>query len=153
MKIILYILSILPFIFSKFEEEDLKSAKDVASAALDFVPVVGNIKVFGEAISWKDIITGEKLSKGERIISLLGAIPGGNYLKNSKHLKNGKKFFKAAQRAKKAGKIKNAVKFAKAGARAMDKSEKVSKVFKKVNDFFKIFKNAYKRSKRKSHDL
>ena len=105
MKILLYILSTLPFIFSKLEE-NLKSAKDFASAALDCVPVVGNIKGLGEAITGKDIITGEKLSKTERVISLLGAIPGGNYLKNSKHLKNGKKFIKASQRAIKAGKKK-----------------------------------------------
>ena len=38
MKILLYILSTLPFIFSKLEE-NLKSAKDFASAALDCVPV------------------------------------------------------------------------------------------------------------------
>ena len=155
MKILLYILSTLPFIFSKLEE-NLKSAKDFASTALDCVPVVGNIKGLGEAITGKDIITGEKLSKTERVISLLGAIPGGNYLKNSKHLKNGKKFIKASQRAKKAGKKKNAVKFAKAGARAIAKAEKVSKVVKKVGDFckrFKFFKNAYKQNKKKYRGL
>ena len=59
MKILLYILSTLPFIFSKLEE-NLKSAKDFASAALDCVLVVGNIKGLGEAITGKDIITGEK---------------------------------------------------------------------------------------------
>ena len=40
------------------------------------------------------------------MLSLLGAIPGGNLLKNSKHLKNGHKFIKAAQRAQKVGKMK-----------------------------------------------
>ena len=51
----------------------------IASAALDFVPGVGNVKSIGEAVLGKDIITGEKLSATERTLSILGAIPGGNF--------------------------------------------------------------------------
>ena len=108
------------------------SVKHLASSALDFVPVVGNIKSLGEAFTGKDTVTGEELSGMERTLSLLGAIPGVNYLKIGKHLKNGQKFIKAAQRAQKAGKIKNAVKFANAGARAMGKANKIQNTFKNV---------------------
>ena len=111
------------------------------SSVLDFVPGVGNIKSAAEAITGKDAITGEKLSWVERAFSALGAIPGGNWLKNAKHLKNGQKFIKAAQRAQKAGKIKNAVKFANAGRRAMAKANKVQNAvingFKAAKAFFK----------------
>ena len=63
-------------------------AGDLVSSALDFIPGIGNVKSLGEAITGKDIVTGEELSKVERTLSLLGAIPGGNFLKNGKHLKN-----------------------------------------------------------------
>ena len=99
MKSILYILLFLPVIY-------FYSIKDIASSALDFVPVVDNLKSIGEASTGEDLLTGEKLSNTERMLSLLGAIPGGNLLKNSKHLKNGHKFIKAAQRAQKVGKMK-----------------------------------------------
>ena len=126
----------------------------IASTVLDFVPGVGNVKSLGEAVLGKDVITGEKLSFTERTLSLLGAIPGGNYLKNTKHLKNGQKFLKAAQRAQKAGKVKNAVSFAKAGARAMAKAEKVPKfinnVFKAAKGFFKTKHNEEKKEKESS---
>ena len=126
MRRIIYILIIMPFVYS-FSEEVL------ISSALDFVPaVIGNIKSFGEALTGIDLITGEELSETERILSFLGAIPGLNLLKNSKHLKNGQKFLKAAQRAKNVGKVKNALKFAQAGARAMNKAEKVQKIAKNV---------------------
>ena len=102
----------------------------LVSSGLDFIPGVGNVKSAVEALSGKDLITGEKLSKTERALSLLGAIPGGNYFKNGKHLKNGQKFLKAAQRAQKAGKIKNAINFAKASARAMAKANKIPNIVK-----------------------
>ena len=119
----LLIIFIIPLIFSI-------SLKNFASSALDFVPVVSNVKGLYEACSGKDMITGEKLSNSDRALSLIGAIPFGNYLKNTKHLKNGEKFFKAAQRAQKAGKIKNAANFAKASARAMKKAESFQKTIK-----------------------
>ena len=134
MKKFLIFLFSLSFIFSI-------SVKDLASSALDFVPIVGNIKSLGEAITGKDIVTGEKLSGVERTLSFLGAIPGGNYLKNGKHLKNGQKFIKAAQRAQKVGKMKNAVNFAKAGARAMGKANKIENTVRNVFKFTKaLFK-------------
>ena len=55
MKKFLIFLFSLSFIFSI-------SVKGLASSALDFVPIVGNIKSLGEAITGKDIDTGEELS-------------------------------------------------------------------------------------------
>ena len=134
MRKIIYVLLILPFAFSF-------SVEGILSSALDFVPGIGNAKSFGEGLVGKDLVTGEELSKTERMLSLLGSIPGINFLKNGKHLKNGQKFLKAAQRAKNAGKIKNAVNFFKAGTRAMNKAEKVQKtaknIFKAAKAFFK----------------
>ena len=115
------------------------SLESLVSSALDFVPIVGNLKSLSEAIIGKDMITGEDLSEAERALSLFGAIPGGNYLKNGKHLKNGQKFVKAAQRAQKVGKMKNAINFAKAGARAITKANKVSNTVKNVFKASKTF--------------
>ena len=141
LNLILVFLLYLPLIFSI-------QIGNLVSSALDFVPGVGNVKSLGEAITGKDIITGEKLSKTERTLSFLGAIPGGNWLKNGKHLKNGQKFLKAAQRATKAGKLKNAVKFAKASTRAMAKANRVQNV---VRNLFKAGK-AYFRQKGKEEN-
>ena len=95
------------------------------------------------------MLTGEDLSEAERALSLFGAIPGGNYLKNAKHLKNGQKFLKAAQRAQKVGKMKNAINFAKAGARAITKANKVSNTVKNV---FKASKTFLKLGKEENKD-
>ena len=46
------------------------SLGSLVSSVLDFVPVVGSFKSLIEAITGKDMITGEDLS-------LFGAIPGG----------------------------------------------------------------------------
>ena len=116
-----FIFILFTFVFPSFYSLSLGG---LVSSAIDFVPVVGNFKSAYEAISGKDMITGEELSDVERSLSLLGAIPGGNYLKNGKHLKNGQKFLKAAQRAQKIGKVKNAINFAKASGRAMNKAYK-----------------------------
>ena len=120
------------------------SLGNIVSSALDFVPIVGNFKSLSEAITGKDMITGEDLSEAERALSLFGAIPGGNYLKNAKHLKNGQKFLKAAQRAQKVGKVKNALKFSKASARAMAKANKVQKI---ISNSFKAAKAYFKGSR------
>ena len=119
--VLFYIPSILSF-----------SLGNAVSSVLDFVPGVGNVKSAAEVFTGKDMVTGEDLSLTERTLSLLGVIPGGNWLKNGKHLKNGQKFLKAAQRAQKVGKMKNAVNFAKAGARAMTKANKVQNIVKNV---------------------
>ena len=137
MRVALLFLFCMPYIFSF-------SIGGIASSALDFVPVVGNVKSLGELFIGKDLITGEELSYFERGMSLLGVIPGGNYLKNSKHLKNGQKFLKAAKRAQKVGKVKNALKFSKAGARAMAKANKVQKI---ISNSFKAAKAYFKGSR------
>ena len=137
MRVALLFLFCMPYIFSF-------SIGGIASSALDFVPVVGNVKSLGELFIGKDLITGEELSYFERGMSLLGVIPGGNYLKNSKHLKNGQKFLKAAKRAQKVGKVKNALKFSKASARAMAKRNKVQKI---VSNSFKAAKAYFKGSR------
>ena len=113
-----FILILFTFVFPSYYSLSLGG---LVSSAIDFVPVIGNIKSAYEAISGKDMITGEELSDVERSLSFLGAIPGGNYLKN------GQKFLKAAQRAQKIGKVKNAINFAKAGGRAMNKAYKAQK--------------------------
>ena len=138
LNLLLIFLFYLPLIFS-FEMRNL------VSSALDFIPGVGNAKSLGEAITGKDMLTGEKLSKTERALSFLGAIPGGNWLKKGKHLKNGQKFLKAAYRAKKVGKVKNAVKFAKAGVRAMAKAKKVQNT---VSNLFKATKAIFRQTKK-----
>ena len=137
MRVALLFLFCMPYIFSF-------SIGGIASSALDFVPVVGNVKSLGELFIGKDLITGEELSYFERGMSLLGVIPGGNYLKNAKHLKNGQKFLKAAKRAQKVGKVKNALKFSKASARAMAKANKVQKI---VSNSFKAAKAYFKGSR------
>ena len=137
MRVALLFLFCMPYIFSF-------SIGGIASSALDFVPVVGNVKSLGELFIGKDLITGEELSYFERGMSLLGVIPGGNYLKNSKHLKNGQKFLKVAKRAQKVGKVKNALKFSKASARAMAKANKVQKI---VSNSFKAAKAYFKGSR------
>ena len=116
-----FIFILFTFVFPSFYSLSLGG---LISSAIDFVPVVGNVKSAYEAMTGKDMITGEELSDVERSLSLLGAIPGGNYLKNGKHLKNGQKFLKAAQKAQKIGKVKNAINFAKASGRAMNKAYK-----------------------------
>ena len=104
---------------------------ELVSAVLDFVPYVSNIKGLEEAIMGYDVITGKDLTDAERILSLISAIPSGKLLTNKKHLKNAKKFMKAAQRAKKAGKIKNFINFTKAAIRANKKAHKIGKLVEK----------------------
>ena len=87
----------------------------------------------------------EKNYPKQKSLSFLGAIPFGNFFKAGKHLKNGQKIFKAADRASKLGKIKNAVKFAGAGGRAMSKAGKVQNIVKNtikgINAVFKQSNN------------
>ena len=103
------------------------------------------MKSFGEALTGKDIVTGQNLSIAERALSLLGTIPLGNYFKSGKQLKNAQKFTKAAKRASAAGKLHNAVKFTKAGAGALEKGNRLSKIIniatKTVKNIFKFFGN------------
>ena len=78
----------------------------------------------------------------QRALSLLGGIPGVNYFKNAKYVKNAEKFFKASKRAQKAGKIKNFINFLKAGIRSTNKANKVQNsvknIFKAAKSFLKL---------------
>ncbi|WP_336047163.1 pre-toxin TG domain-containing protein, partial [Solibacillus ferritrahens] len=58
--------------------------KDVISAGLDFIPVVGNAKALVEAVIGRDPITGRKLESWERGASV-AAILGGPLVKGVKH--------------------------------------------------------------------
>ena len=135
MRTTLLILLLLPITFSfSF------SFKEITSFGLDHIPFVGYFKRTKEAYDRKNLIKTKISSIFKGGLSLLGEIPGINYFTNSKDLKNGKKFSKAAQRAEKAGKKKNADSFRKASARAMAKAEKnpriVQSIFKVVSGFF-----------------
>ena len=124
-----------------FEDEDNNEIEqEIISVALDFIPIVGNLKGLNEAITGIDTVTGKNLTSSERILSIITAIPFGNYLKSGKHLKNGKKFLKAAERAQKLGKMKNALSFAKAAARAMKKANAVGNYIKNAQKFLKLNK-------------
>ncbi len=133
-----FIFILFSFAFSSYYSFSLGG---LVSFGLDFVPGVSSVKGAYEAYTGEDPITGEKLSNAERSLSFVSIIPFGNYFKNTKHLKNGQKFIKAAERAQKAGKTKNAIKFAKAGERAMTKANKIPNIFnsviKGINGFFK----------------
>ena len=121
------------------------SVEDIVSISLDNVPYVSNFKNLIEFISGKDIVTDEELSTGERIFSFFASIPGFNFFKNKKHLKNSKKFFDAGKRAKILNKMKNYFKFTKAGERAAKKANVAfnvaNKMFKSAKEFFKNFRN------------
>ena len=136
-----FIFILFTFAFSSYYSFSLGG---LVSSALDFVPGVSSVKGAYETYTGEDPITGEKLSNAERSLSFVSIIPFGNYFKNAKYLKNGQKFFKAAERAQKAGKMKNAINFAKAGGRAMIKANKIPNIFKSVfkgiNGFFKVGK-------------
>ena len=108
----------------------INATKVIISFSIDFIPIIGNIKCLGEAAFGKDLISGEKLSEAQRILSLLGGLPFGNYFGSGKNLKNGKKFYDAAKRAKYLGNLKNYISFGKAGARAMNKANKIQNLIK-----------------------
>ena len=103
---------------------------DVASIALDFVPVIGNFKNLGESILGVDLVTGKNLTNAERILSFICAIPFTSLLKGGKSYKIGHKFLKASERALAGGKMKIFIKFSKAGFRALSKPNVMQKVAK-----------------------
>jgi|GEM_PF-2744221 len=51
------------------------------SIALDFVPVVGDIKGLAEAVTGRDLLTGEELAGWERVAGVIGVIPGADVLR------------------------------------------------------------------------
>ena len=120
------------------------SVEDIVSISLDSVPYVSNFKNLIEFISGKDIVTDEELSTGNRIFSFFGIFPWLNYFKNSKLLKNAKKFEKAAERAKKANKMKNFLSFKKAGDRALKKANYFKNIANTIFESTKAFYNSFR---------
>ena len=131
------------------------SVGDLASLGLDLVPIIGNLKSAYELYTGEDLITGEKLTSIERTLCLVGIIPLGNYLRIGRHFKNAEKFFKAGERAKKAGKFKNAWKFFKASFRAKLKANFFQKIFKNVIKGIKFILRLFRlyRNKDEESDL
>ena len=128
---LLVFLLYLPLVFSF-------SLGSLSSSALDSIPVVGNLKSLSEALTGKDIIT-EELSETERALSFFGVLPGGNYLKNAKRLKNRQTIFVGGPCPPIAQ---------KAGSRVMAKVSKIVKfVFKTAKTFFKLGKEENKVNK------
>ena len=120
------------------------SVEDIVSISLDNVPYVSNFKNLIEFISGKDIVTDEELSPGNRIFSFFGIFPWLNYFKNTKLLKNAKKFEKAAERAKKANKMKNFLNFKKAGERTMKKANYFKNIANTIFESTKAFYNSFR---------
>ena len=56
--------------------------KDVISAGLDFIPVVGNAKALVEAVIGRDPITGRKLESWERGAKAVSGATSGNKATN-----------------------------------------------------------------------
>ena len=130
MVFVLVFLLYLPSVFSF-------SLGSLVSSALDFIPVVGNFESLSEALTGKDIITGEELSETERTLFFVGVIPGGNYLKNAKRLKNRQTIFVGGPPLAQ-----------KAGSRIMAKvPNTVKNVFKAAKTFFKLGKEENKVNK------
>ena len=70
----------------------------VISAGLGFVPIVGSVKCLAESVSGRDIITRKELSKKDRALSAIGAIPafqGVKYL--AKATRVGSKVYKGIE--------------------------------------------------------
>ncbi len=79
----------------QFNKKQIKTLKSGTSFVLSLAPVAGDLKDVAEFILGKDLITGEKFTKGERIVSLLAlCIPlvTGPEVKGAK--KGGEKLFK-----------------------------------------------------------
>ncbi|MFF2889045.1 polymorphic toxin-type HINT domain-containing protein [Paenibacillus sp. NPDC057967] len=55
----------------------VKSWVDAGDCVVDFIPVVGGVKSVQEAVTGKNVVTGEKLSATDRALGLIGIIPGG----------------------------------------------------------------------------
>ncbi|RJE91288.1 hypothetical protein D3P07_04335 [Paenibacillus sp. 1011MAR3C5] len=75
----------------------VKSWVDAGDCVVDFIPVVGGVKSVQEAVTGKNVVTGEKLSATNRVVGLVGVIPGGKLAaKGGKGIVAGiKKLFKS----------------------------------------------------------
>ena len=103
-------------------EMGAKTSPEIISLICDFTPGVGTVKGIIEAFRGKDLVTGEKLSGGER---LLGIVP---YLG-------------------KARKVKNIIKVAKAAEKVNEVKDVAKVVLKKEARIFKTAKNTDKINK------
>ena len=58
-----------------FEDEDNNGIEqEIISVALDFIPIVGNLKGLNKAITGIDTVTGKNLISSERILFIITAI-------------------------------------------------------------------------------
>lgn len=119
------------------------------SIAIDFVPVVGNVKAICESIGGKDLITGYKLSPSERILTACSAlIPGGSGVKNvgKVSLKIAKNSGNAEKIVKNATKIEKEVKAIKNVEKEINSLNKTKTFTKEENIKFYTEKMGYPRS-------
>ncbi|MFV9511284.1 polymorphic toxin type 50 domain-containing protein [Tepidibacillus sp. LV47] len=80
--------------WKKFRLPSSAFKRQVGSMALDFIPVVGNIKSGIEAIIGRDLVTGRKLSVTDRLMAGVGIFTGGGGKALLKGIKFGFKFAK-----------------------------------------------------------
>ncbi|MFV9511282.1 pre-toxin TG domain-containing protein [Tepidibacillus sp. LV47] len=80
--------------WKKFRLPSSSFKRQAGSMALDFIPVVGNIKGGIEAISGRDLVTGRKLSVTDRLMAGVGVFTGGGGKALLKGIKFGFKFAK-----------------------------------------------------------
>lgn len=107
------------FLSVKPSEQDVMNS--IGSFVLDCIPVVNKVKGVVEAVSGKDMVTGEKLSPISRGLKVLGLIPG---IGEIKALGKAAKVGKAAKNMQKASKIANA------GKRLIDMTKKATNIAK-----------------------
>ena len=94
--------TLLLFLLCSINSFTFKDFRHRASFAIDFIPIIGNIKSAVELISDEDFIGGDKLSSAESGFSGLVVLPGGRYLKARKNIKKGAKAMKIIKKVAKA---------------------------------------------------
>jgi len=136
------ILIICLFLYNNKKKKASFTGKAI-SLILDFIPVISTVKGIYEATVGEDLITKEKLSLMDRFLSTLSIIPFGKLLANTKKLKNGLKFSKAAKRAVNPKNIKS---FSKAAKRAFKNAYKIGDL---ISNGIKVIKNMNKNKNKK----
>ena len=136
------ILIICLFLYNNKKKKASFNGKAI-SLIIDFIPVISTVKGIYEATVGEDLITKEKLSLMDIFLSTLSIIPFGKLLANTKKLKNGLKFSKAAKRAVNPKNIKS---FSKAAKRAFKNAYKIGDL---ISNGIKVIKNMNKNKNKK----